>query len=274
MRARGAAGAAAIAVAGLPVSAQTDCALAPHEIFAEVGNSVVQVLAIGINPFLVHERLSVRTGTGYAIDDGLVATNYHVIADADEVVVFFGESGFDATVVGVDPALDVAVVKPPFGIAMLDLGPPLPFAPADEITIGQPAFAIGFPFGIGKTISSGIVSGSNRVLGRTTSSWLSPMLQTDAAVSPGNSGGPLVDACGRLIGMVTAGIFAEGAENLGFAIPVGVLGPVLDEIATTGKVARPWHGLYGQMTTPPVLLLLRIPGGALGKELWLPGRDG
>lgn len=249
---------AAVAMA-LPAVAETDCALSPQEIFAKVGDSVVQVLAIGINPFLVYDRLSARTGTGYVIDDGLIATNYHVIAGADEIVVFVGQDGFNAQVVGVDPALDIAVIESPLSFVLLDFGPPLELAPAEDLTIGQPAFAIGFPFGIGKTISSGIVSGSNRVLGRTTSSWLSPMLQTDAAISPGNSGGPLVDACGRLIGMVTSGISAEGAENLGFAIPVEVLGPVLEEIAATGKVARPWHGLYGQMTTPPVLLLLGIP---------------
>ena len=97
------------------------------------------------------------------------------------------------------------------------------------------------------------------VLPRTTSSWLSPGIQTDAAVSPGNSGGPLLDACGRVVGLITGKIGAPAAENLAFAIPTEVLIPVVSELGTQGRVSRPWHGLYCQMVTPPILMMLGAP---------------
>jgi putative serine protease PepD len=135
----------------------------------------------------------------------------------------------------------------------------LPFATGGPPEIGDPVFAIGFPLGIGKSISAGIVSGDHRILPRTTSSWLSPYLQTDASVSAGSSGGPLLDACGRVVGMITLRADAPGAENLGFAVPVSVLVPVIEALAETGRVSRPWHGLYGQMVSPMVLALTDVP---------------
>ena len=132
-------------------------------------------------------------------------------------------------------------------------------APSDELAIGQPAHVIGYPLGIGKSISSGIVSGVGRVLPLNTSSWLSPFIQTDAPVSGGNSGGALVDDCGHLIGLVPLRSVSPEAENIGFAIPAATLRRELPELVSTGKVARPWHGLYGQMVTPIILRLLGAP---------------
>ena len=129
--------------------------------------------------------------------------------------------------------------------------------------MGAQVFALGFPLGVGRSISAGIVSGQNRVLPRSTSSWLSPFLQTDAAISPGSSGGPLLDDCGRVVGMVTLGSTYPGVENLGFVIPNAVLTPVLEALARDGHVARPWHGLFGQMATPPILGMMGFP-----PELW------
>ena len=86
-----------------------------------------------------------------------------------------------------------------------------------------------------------------------------PFLQTDAAISPGNSGGPLVDECGHLVGMITAGIFDQEAENIAFAIPIDILEPVVEELIEKGYVTRPWHGLFGQMTVPPILQVIGIP---------------
>jgi S1-C subfamily serine protease len=99
----------------------------------------------------------------------------------------------------------------------------------------------------------------SRILPRTTSSWLSPYIQTDAAVSPGNSGGPLIDDCGRVVGLISSQISAPGAENLAFAIPIDVLGPVVADLTTTGRVSRAWHGLYGQMVTPVILQMMGAP---------------
>ena len=257
------------AVAGLALSVlaggaaragEPDCALPETEIFAQVEDKVVEVFTIAVNPYRVSGRITPRGGTGYLLDGGYVATNYHVVADAHALVVLAGDRAHDVEIIGVDPTLDIAVLRPwpPIGD-----GKGLPFAEDDSTSIGRKAFVVGFPFGLGKSLSSGIISGKSRVLPMTTSSWMAPYLQTDAAVSPGNSGGPLVDSCGRLIGMISASISGEGAENLGFALPVEVLRPVLSELIETRKVSRPWHGLYGQIVTPPILLMLGVP-----EEAW------
>lgn len=247
----------AMATAVGPLSAASgDCEIPPSEIFTTTGKSVLEVFSIAINPFLVANRLVPRSGSGIVPDDGYIVTNYHVVADARTVVVFTEEGGAETQVVGIDPPLDIAVLRP-FGGA--GQRPPIDLAKDSPVTIGQTAYAIGYPLGIGKSISSGIVSGYGRVLPDTTSSWLSPFLQTDAAVSPGNSGGPLVDECGRMIGMMTKVIDPQRGENLAFAIPLSVLMPVVDELIDHGRVSRPWHGLYGQFTTPAILHMLGVP---------------
>ena len=253
---------AAVFGAGLllapPATAQEDpCTVSPADIFETVAPSIVEVYAIAINPFLVSGRVAVRSGTGFFYDDDYVVTNYHVVADAyDYNIEVVGEDAWSGVgVVGIDPTLDIAVL----GVMNESiLGPSIGFADNAPPRIGDTAYAVGYPLGLGKSISAGIVSGVSRVLPRTTSSWLSPYIQTDAAVSSGNSGGPLIDSCGRAIGMITSGIFAEGAENLAFAIPSEVLHPILDELIATGKVTRPWHGLYGQVASPLVHQLLGI----------------
>lgn len=232
-----------------------DCEMDAREVFSEVSPSVVEVFSLSINPFLVSERVVPRSGTGFVIEDGLILTNYHVVADAHDIVVFDEEFGFPAQIYGADPTTDLAILLP----AWLIDRPPVTFAADRALEIGEPVFALGYPLGVGETISQGIISGVGRILPQTTSSWLSPLIQTDAAISPGSSGGPLVDGCGNVIGVMTLGISAAGAENLGFAIPAAVARPIIDELVETGFVARPWHGLYGQMTTPAILQMLGAP---------------
>jgi S1-C subfamily serine protease len=245
-----------LSLAGSAQATEISCGRDAEQIFASAEGSVVQILAIAVNPFLVSGRITPRGGSGFVLENGLIATNYHVIANAHDLVVSTEDGVASVGIVGADPALDIALLElwDP-----LEVGGGLSLAPAEAMRVGQNVFALGYPLGIGKSVSAGIVSGVSRVLQRTTTSWLSPYLQTDAAISQGNSGGPLLDDCGRVLGMITAGISREGAENLGFAIPVDVLKPVLEELAETGHIARPWHGLYGQMVTPPVLLMLGVP---------------
>lgn len=246
----------AVFSAGSALAADAECAITPAEIFEKSGTSVVEIFSISINPFLVSGRIVPRGGSGVITSDGHVVTNYHVVADANTVVVTYNGTGIEAEVVGIDPTLDVAVLRP-YGLA--DGSKAIDFADDEDVVIGQAAYAIGYPLGLGKSISAGIVSGYGRVLPITTSSWLSPFVQTDAALSPGNSGGALVDSCGRMIGMITKVIDPARGENIGFAIPVSVLRPAIAELIETGKVARPWHGLYGQFVTPPILLMLGVP---------------
>ncbi|KUJ86059.1 hypothetical protein AVO45_03595 [Ruegeria marisrubri] len=247
----------------VPLGAQAedpDCVLSANEIYARASPSVVQVATLSIDLFLVEGRVAMNTGTGFVLEQGYIATNYHVIADSKIIVVFNGGSMIEAAVVGIDPTLDVAVLKVTGGQYFSDA--PLEFSNDAQAEIGQQAFAVGFPLGIGKSMSSGIVSGVGRVLRQTTSSWLSPYIQTDAAISPGNSGGPLLNSCGLVIGMITSNISNSGAENIAFAIPTEVLRPVITALVEEGHVSRPWHGLYGQMTAFPILQVLGVPRSA------------
>ncbi|MBS0125683.1 trypsin-like peptidase domain-containing protein [Aestuariicoccus sp. KMU-90] len=211
---------------------EPDCALADTVLFELAAPGGVQVFTISINPFLVSGRISARGGTGFPFDGGYVATNYHVVADADMLVIFEDGAVHDVEIIGIDPSADVAVLHP---IPPLMETEGLAFAPFDPVTIGQQAIAIGFPLGLGKSMSKGIISDVSRVLPITTSSWMAPYLQTDAAISHGNSGGPLLVSCGRVIGMATTAIIREGAENLGFSIPIPALAPILQSSSRPGR---------------------------------------
>ena len=248
------AGAVALPATGA-AALEAGCGLDATALYEKVAESVVQVQSISVNPFLVRSRMRPSLGSGFVVGDGDILTNYHVVAETEDVVIFTDNGAIPAEVIGIDPTLDVALLRPLEGL----VAPPLDFAAPSAIAIGQDVHVIGYPLGLGKSISSGIVSGMSRVLPRTTSSWLSPYIQTDAAVSPGNSGGPLLDDCGRVVGLISGKISALAAENLAFAIPTEVLIPVVAELRTTGRVSRPWHGLYGQMVTPPVLMMLGAP---------------
>ncbi|WP_431300379.1 S1C family serine protease [Tabrizicola sp. BL-A-41-H6] len=246
---------------GGDAGAQTErCKLSAEAVYEMAEPKVVEIFADAINPFRVRDRMQYSLGTGFLFGEGVVVTNYHVIADAQRVDVFDGTGYWGAEILGIDPLLDIAVLNVPFLMATAD---PLEPAPTGTTKVGQDVFAIGFPRGIGKTITHGIVTGTGRVLGDSTSSWLSPFVQTDATVNSGNSGGPLLDDCGRVIGLVSRASEPGLAENIAFALPVDVLAPIVKEIAATGHVARAWHGIYGQMVEPPVLAILGIP-----PDLW------
>lgn len=259
----GLAGVASDGRAQEPADGAEQCALSAAQVFERASSGVVQVFSRGIDPFRVASRVRMATGSGFLLGDGHVVTNFHVVAESQVVAVGVADTIVPAEVVAVDPVLDLAILEQPLVSFAAE---PLELSPADAVTVGQPAYTVGFPLGIGKSITAGIVSGLGRVVPLTTSSWLSPFIQTDASTSAGNSGGPLLDGCGRVIGVVTLHVEAPEAENIGFAVPAAILHEVLPELVETGKVARPWHGLYGQMVTPVVLALLGIP-----PEAW---RDG
>lgn len=250
----------ALALGTGPAGAQTlSCGKTAEQIFAAADVDVVEIFSIGINQFRVSGRTVAGLGTGFVLKSGVIVTNYHVIADARFLTITDDDWSYDAEIVGVDPMLDIAVLKSPMSV-LQERG--IELAAPDSLRVGQKVFPIGYPRGFGKSISEGIVTGLGRVLADTTHSWLSPMIQTDATINPGNSGGPLLDDCGRAIGMVTRAALPAYAENIGFAIPVSVLGPIVDEIVATGHVSRAWHGLYGQMVVPPIMAMLGTPQDA------------
>jgi putative serine protease PepD len=174
-----------------------------------------------------------------------------------------GAAPFPAELVGLDPITDVAVLRRHSDTSMRPRGrqPTLVAAPlgdSETLAVGETLLAIGYPIGLGQTATRGILTARDRTLPLGPLSWSVPMLQTDAAVSRGNSGGPLVDSCGEVVGM--AAVLLTRATDAALAIPAGLLREIAGEIIEKGRVVRPWHGLSGQMV-PPIFAMLRMPPG-------------
>lgn len=192
------------------------------------------------------QRMQSSLGSGVIVhEEGYVITNNHVVASADEIVVALqdGREGF-AKIVGTDPETDIAVLK----IEMEQL-PTITLTTSESIAIGDVVLAIGNPFGVGQTVTMGIISATGRnQLGLTT---FEDFIQTDAAINPGNSGGALVNAYGDLIGINTA-IFSKsgGSQGIGFAIPSDLAKQIMLEIVQHGSVIRGWLGIEVQQLTP------------------------
>jgi serine protease Do len=183
-------------------------------------------------------------GSGFIVDrSGLVLTNNHVVAGADEVLVKLSDNRqFSAKVLGSDPATDVAVVKldkAPKDLQAVTLGD------SDKVRVGDYVLAIGNPLGLGQTVTMGIVSAKNRVLGGRVTQY-EDFIQTDAAINQGNSGGPLFNFRGEVIAINSAIINPSVAMNVGFAIPINLARQVADQIRRSGKVARGYLGVGGE----------------------------
>ena len=187
-------------------------------------------------------------GSGVIVTkDGYILTNNHVVENADEVKVQVGESGeeFTAKVVGTDPKTDIAVLKIDAEDRSL---PALVAADSEQIEVGDVVLAVGNPFGIGQTVTMGIVSATGRA---TLGMEYEDFIQTDAAINPGNSGGALVDAQGRLIGINTAILSRSGGnQGIGFAVPVNLARYVMESLIEHGRVIRGYMGVNIQNVTP------------------------
>jgi serine protease DegQ len=186
-------------------------------------------------------------GSGVVVSaDGLVLTNNHVVESADDIEIAFHDGRkTKAKLVGADPESDLAVLRITSDKSLT----PITFAPAESLRIGDVVLAIGNPFGVGQTVTSGIVSALGRThLGINT---FENFIQTDAAINPGNSGGALVDSNGHLVGINTA-IYSQsgGSMGIGFAIPVSLARNVMEQIIKTGTVTRGWIGVEVQDMTP------------------------
>ncbi|KAF6260198.1 trypsin family [Scenedesmus sp. NREL 46B-D3] len=190
-------------------------------------------------------------GSGFIWDDaGHVITNYHVITDASDIqVTLMGGAEYSAKVIGVDQDKDVAVLQ--MGVDA-DKNPPPPgvlkalprCSNSSDLLVGQKLFAIGNPFGLDHTLTTGVVSGTGREIASISGRPIADVIQTDAAINPGNSGGPLLDSGGCLIGINTAIYSPSGANSgVGFAIPVDVVNSSVEQIISNGKVVRPILGI-------------------------------
>ncbi len=191
-------------------------------------------------------REASNLGSGVIVSpNGYILTNQHVVEAADEIQVALANGKtLPARVVGADPETDLAVLK-------IDTGdlPAITFAQADSLKVGDWVLAVGNPFGVGQTVTAGIVSALGRThLGINT---FENFIQTDAAINPGNSGGALVDAAGNLVG-VNSAIYSRtgGSQGIGFAIPVSIARQVMEQIIKEGSVTRGWVGIEVQDLTP------------------------
>ncbi|KAA3623677.1 MAG: PDZ domain-containing protein [Bacteroidetes bacterium] len=183
------------------------------------------------------------TGSGFVWDkDGHIVTNYHVIQGADKAQVTLADhTSWEASLVGVAPEKDLAVLKIDAPRSKL---PSLPVGNSEQLKVGQTVLAIGNPFGLDQTLTTGVVSALGREIQSVQGTPIRGAIQTDAAINPGNSGGPLLDSSGRLIGVNTAIYSPSGASaGIGFSIPVDVVKWVVPDLIKYGKIKRPSMGI-------------------------------
>ncbi|MFN0197176.1 MAG: S1C family serine protease [Planctomycetaceae bacterium] len=209
---------------------------------------------------------SAGTGSGSVIDkSGHIVTNYHVVENAQQVqVTLFDGKSYDATFVGADPINDIAVIKI---TAPQDVLFPVEFGDSGNLKVGHRVFAIGNPFGLERTMTTGIISSLNRSLQLRANRTIKSIIQIDAAVNPGNSGGPLADSRGRLIGINTAIASTTGqSAGVGFAIPVNLVARVVPQLIEHGQVIRPEIGIIRVFENEQGLLVAKLsPDGPAEK---------
>tara|TARA_B100001057_G_scaffold478303_1_gene548562 strand:- start:819 stop:2246 length:1428 start_codon:yes stop_codon:yes gene_type:complete len=206
------------------------------------------------------ERQSSALGSGFIIDEkGIVVTNNHVIEGAEDIVVQVnGEKKFNAKVIGADPLSDIAILKIDSKESFL----PVKFGDSDKARIGDWVMAIGNPFGLGGTVTSGIISARNRSIGLSR---YEDYIQTDASINSGNSGGPLFDMNGDVIGINTAILGRSGNVGIGFSIPSNSAKIVIDQLIKFGETKRGWLGVRIQDVTKEIAEVEKLdePRGAL-----------
>jgi len=212
-------------------------------------------------PEQTRHRQATSLGSGVILSrDGLLLTNRHIVKGADAIKVVLPDgTDLDVQVVGSDAETDLAVLK-----ANKRNLPVVPVGRPEELRVGDVVLAIGNPYGIGQTVTMGIVSGTGRSeLGIST---VENFIQTDAPINPGNSGGALINARGELVGINTA-IFSQsgGSEGVGFAIPIDLAKKVMEQVVDQGRVVRGWVGVVGRSVTPQLAesFGLRVPEGVL-----------
>jgi serine protease Do len=192
------------------------------------------------------ERKASSLGSGFIIkEDGMVITNNHVIAGADDIVVKVNSKEYKAKVIGSDPYMDIAVLK----METKDKFQTVAFGNSDKARVGDWVVAIGNPFGLGGTVTSGIISARNRDIGMTR---YDDFIQTDASINQGNSGGPLFNLKGEVVGINTAIIGQSGSIGIGFAIPSNAASKVIDQLVSYGETRRGWLGVRIQEVTKEI----------------------
>jgi S1-C subfamily serine protease len=234
-----------------------------QDIYREEGRGVVFIQAEGVSGSSIFGREGgTATGSGFVVnDDGTILTNAHVVEGADEVTVSFEEGGdsIHAEVRGVDPDTDLAVLKiDPGEVDDLTV---LPLGDSSQVAVGDPVVAIGNPFGLQRTVTTGIVSALQRQINAPSGFSISDVIQTDASINPGNSGGPLLDAQGRVIGInsqiATGG--GQGSVGIGFAVPVDTAKRLLPQLRAGEEIERAYLGVEMAPVTDDLAEELDLP---------------
>ncbi|MFC1766627.1 S1C family serine protease [Planctomycetota bacterium] len=216
------------------------------DLFEQASPSVVFITSVELRRMMFSFRateIPKGTGSGFIWDDkGTIVTNYHVIQGATSIYVTLSDqSHWEATFVGAEPDKDLAVVRidaPREHLRALAVGT------SNDLQVGQKVFAIGNPFGLDQTLTTGIISGLGREIQSVSDRPIQGVIQTDAAINPGNSGGPLLDSAGRVIGINTAIYSPSGAyAGVGFAVPVDVINHIVPQLIRYGKVRKPTLGI-------------------------------
>jgi len=259
-------------------------ALTPRQIYEKTAPGVVFITAQvvqdqQVSPFgLPQQQQGVATGSGFVIDnDGHIITNAHVVDGASKVTVKLEDKiTRQAKVIGKDPSTDIALLKiDPSGLKL----DPLPLGQDAPVQVGDPVLAIGNPFGLDRTLTTGVISAKQRKIDAPNGFSIDHVLQTDAAINPGNSGGPLLDAAGRVIGInsqIATGGNGGGNVGIGFAVPIDTAKKVLPDLERSGRVQRAYLGIegvtidssfakIGLKTTSGVLIQKVTPGGPAEK---------
>jgi len=251
-------------------------------LFKQASPSVVNITSIGIerDMFTLNQyQIPQGTGSGVIWDtSGNVITNFHVIQNADAAqVTLADQTTYRARVVGVAPDKDLAVLRIDAPTAKLQA---IPLGTSKDLQVGQSVFAIGNPFGLDQTLTTGVISALNREIESVTRRPIQGVIQSDAAINPGNSGGPLLDSAGRLIGVNTAIYSPSGVSaGIGFAIPVDTVHRIVTELIRSGKVTRPGLGVQvadeqiaQRLSVTGVLIVDVAPGSAAARAGIQPTR--
>jgi len=224
-----------------PVAVSSDSPVI--QIAEKVGPTVVGISnRVSVSSFFSNRRVETGSGSGVILsEDGYIVTNYHVLEDADQLLITLPNSQKKpAKIIGVDQRTDLAVIK----VDEKGLQPAV-LGNSDEVRVGELAVAIGNPLGeeLASTVTAGVISALNRTVDIEEKQF--QLIQTDAAVNPGNSGGALVNSRGEVIGINSIKIVDVNVEGLNFAIPSNTVKPIVDSIIKYGKVVRPWIGVIG-----------------------------
>jgi S1-C subfamily serine protease len=235
-------------------------ASAPGVVHIETTSRVQQPSDFFGNPF-GGAQTQRALGSGFVIDKaGHIVTNYHVVQGASSIQVSFSNNErFKATLVGVDPSTDIAVLRVAVKARALKS---LPLGNSDSVRVGDQVIAIGNPFGLDRSVTAGIVSAVQRRIEAPNQLSISHVIQTDAALNHGNSGGPLLNAQGQVIGVnaqIETGGQSQGNVGIGFAIPINTVRDVAAELIKNGRVEHPYLGIEGKSLQPNIARLFHLP---------------